>query len=153
MTDCSAGVKAKLEECIAAFKREIGYAGAIEVSDPHYRFRFLANRKDEPHWPGADEPGCYVFFSTKPAPGCQILYVGKGSRFMGTRIWSYFGRWDMAGGPTPFPDAVDWVIAHEPGFVAITVPPSHWWLAPALESFLIDCLKAKGEPLRNKRDR
>jgi hypothetical protein len=148
-------VKAKLESAIAEFKLQIGYTESIEVSDPHYRFQFVSNPRGETQFPCAEKPGCYAFFSTKPAPAGHVLYVGKGSRYMGNRMWNPFGRWRKIDEklPLPFPNAEQWIIDHQPGFVAITVPEKHWWLAMALEGFLIEHFKNAGEPLVNKRFR
>lgn len=154
MIDQYEPVKAKLQACIAKFKSEIGYAGQIEVSAPHYRFQFLADPESESPWPCAGESGCYVFFSTKGENSGKVLYVGKGSgkkSGMGNRMWKCFGRRRRAGETLPFPEAESWVISNEHGFVAVAVPEKHWWLALSLEYFLIEWLKEAGEPLVNKR--
>jgi hypothetical protein len=139
-----------LPELIEEFQREIGYTRQLSIAGPHYRYGFAHDLGAEVQFPHACEPGCYVFFSNHDSSQKgRVLYVGKGSRTMGHRIWAPFGRQRKNGELDPFPNAKAWVKEHKPGVYAVAVPQNHWWLAMALEGFLIERFK----PPENKRAR
>ena len=129
-------IRARLESSVADFKQELGYSGHLEIADPYYAYDDLAGTQS---YPFAERAGCYVFASRDG----NILYVGKGSRHIGRRIWVPFGRVAKAGETDAFPNAKTWIKQNAPnvGVWAIAVPDNHWWLATALEGFLIQELK------------
>lgn len=136
-------IRAKLESAIDRFKEAIGYRGTFSISEPYYPYE---DPDGDQRYPWPDDAGCYVY-----ANGAgSILYVGKGSRYMGTRIWAPIGR---RGKPEEevYPNAKEWMKNHAPhvGVWAIKVPAEHWWLATALEGYLIETLN----PSENKRKR
>lgn len=128
----------RLPDTVSEFCRAISYPRdlADNIKGPHDRYAWVG-KLGEPQLPHADEPGCYVFADAQG----NILYVGKSSRRegMGDRIWEKWGRQARTGEAVPFPDAKAWVM---PGVSvrAVAVPRDHWFLAPALEAFLIDRL-------------
>jgi hypothetical protein len=136
-----------LPSIIEDFKRTIGYCGNLVIAGPHHRYKFVDDLTKEVQFPHADEPGCYVFFTEMEGQRGKVLYVGKGSRYMGQRIWAPFGRQKRNGEIEPFPDAKPWVKEHRPGVYAVAVPKEHWWLAMALEGYLIETFT----PPENKR--
>ncbi|HEY2837844.1 MAG TPA: hypothetical protein VGJ26_01755 [Pirellulales bacterium] len=139
-------IRQKLAEAVSEFCGAIGYpAVRLAIDGPHYRYDFVERRGDEPQYPHSDNAGCYVFADDSG----KILYVGKGSRHIGSRIAAPFGRWKRDGESEPFPDAAQWIKDNKPGVWVIAFPDEHWWLASALESFMIE----KFDPPVNKRDR
>ena len=132
-------IRPQIEQAVADFCRAIGYpSDRISSKGPHYRYDYADDpEKSEVQFPHAEEPGCYVFANDSG----EILYVGKGSRYMGSRIWAPFGRQGKDGEVQAFPDAKPWVMEHRPGVWAIAVPKEHWWLAAAFEGFLIERFK------------
>jgi hypothetical protein len=125
-----------LSRLVDQFKTEIGYTRNLPIKGPHHRYDFVDDPAKEPRYPHAGEPGCYVFFNSEGA----VLYVGRSARDegMGDRIWDPFGRRRKDGENDPFPVAKPWVKLHKPGVWAVAVPKEHWWLAMALEGFLIE---------------
>jgi len=99
--------------------------------------------KDDPNkyffekWPNADEPGVYVFISSANK---KPLYVGKSEAYLGNRIYSHLGKIDKDDKKL-FPHAEEWAKANIEELCFITIPIQPFWLAPALESFLIHELK------------
>lgn len=136
---------ADLPGLVEQFCQQICYPHKLDIKGPHFRYSYEADPSKEVQFPHAEEPGCYVFAN---ADG-KILYVGKGSRHMGQRIWAPFGRQRRDGELDLFPDALPWVKEHKPGVWAVAVPRDHWWLAMALEGFLIETIN----PPENKRKR
>jgi hypothetical protein len=113
-----------LAEIVEEFRREIGYKCELRMMGPHHRYKYVNDPTLEVQFPHANEPGCYVFFADKDR---RVLYVGKGSRYMGGRIWAPFGRQKRDGEVEPFPNAKPWVKEHKPGVWAIAVRQDHWW--------------------------
>jgi len=140
-------IRPKLEAATQDFCKAIGYPnGRFIIKGALYRYDHIKEPKKEPVLLACERAGCYILANDAG----QILYVGKGSRHMGNRIWDPFGRRGRDGEADPFPDAKAWVKEDKPGVWAICVPEEHWWLAMALEFFLIERVKNSGEPLKNK---
>jgi hypothetical protein len=138
------GIRPKLAQAADKFCKAIGFnSQRLAIEGPHYRYDFSENRGLEGTFPHAGRAGCYIFANDAG----DILYVGKGSRHMGNRIWEPFGRQGNASEEELLPEAREWVKRHRPGVWAIAVPDEHWWLAMALEGFLIEELL----PSQNKR--
>lgn len=93
----------------------------------------LQEVREDPEWEWSEKVGVY-YFRNDPS---GILYVGRalpGTKF-GNRIWSHLRATDEK-----------WVqdIAHESAVLGlIPVPEGSWYLASALELFLIDSLEPR----------
>jgi hypothetical protein len=125
-------IKTELQDAVKEFCGILGYNGTITVSDPYYPYE----APKEWSFPFPDEPGSYVFANAEG----HKAYIGKGSRYMGNRIWAHIGRKKKEGELETYPDAEDFVKNNQPdiGVWAIAVPRVHWWLATALEGFLTE---------------
>jgi hypothetical protein len=134
-----------LQDKVDQFVATIGYPRKLLVSAPYYPYD---DRNGVLQYPNSDQPGCYIYAS---APG-KVYYVGKASRHLGNRIWSHIGRrrkLDEVG--ELYPNAENWLKKCQPdiGVWTVGVHPDHWWLASALESFLMEELR----PAENLRER
>lgn len=81
--------------------------------------------------PQTDEPGVYLIFDRDQ----NLIYVGKAERPLGFEVWSKFIRGEDD-------DQLLWKdgprMQSQPATIAtIAIPPTHSYLAPALEGLLI----------------
>ena len=120
-----------LERLLAEFAEQSGYSNLLKPSEAYFPHR---DRVGEVQYPCADEPGCYVFFD-----GCKAKYVGKAARCLGDRIWAHIGRLGKEG-EASFPNADTWFNSStcEIAVISIPVQDEHWWIALALEGFLVE---------------
>lgn len=141
-------MQSKLSQLVFEFKSEVGYPGELNIGGPHEPYKDPMRRVQFPY---ANEPGCYLFVTDAASSGIEtVVYVGKGSRDIGGRIWSHLGRRARRGESELFPDAESWVKKLRPRLWSIALMnKKHWYLAAALEGFLIEQLR----PLENKNKR
>jgi len=132
-------MQSEIQGCLDCFTREIGYERELKVSEP-YPLINETGEENTVQCPSSDSPGVYIFCNSDH----QYLYIGKSSRYMGSRIWSHIGR-SKRPNENEFPDSEGWIRTSLPNVVIFTVPFSddHWWLAPALEGFLTEKLEPK----------
>jgi hypothetical protein len=132
--------QAELQNWVDQFVKTIGYDHAPGYQRPVVSTPCYPYDSGTKQYPNADEPGCYVFTNGDG----KVLYVGKGSRCMGTRMWAHTGRRGRPG-EEPYPNAVQWAKDNQSGLAvwAIPFPDSHWWVSLALEGFLTENLRPK----------
>ena len=125
-----------LQKHVDSFTKTIGYGEKLLVSDPYYPY-------DDPdgtqQYPTPDEPGCYIYATGNG----DVLYVGRASRYLGSRIWAHIGRRKKTNEDGQlYPCAEEWLKQNQPNIAVwcIAVPCGHWWLALALEGFLSEVL-------------
>jgi hypothetical protein len=136
--------KEMIQNEINNFKTITGYKQPLEISSPY--LPYVEHKKAEGKARGndaiepceySDQPGVYIFCAGER----EILYVGKCSGGLGNRVWAHLGK---AGDvENPFPNAAKWIKSNQPNIVFFTVglKEGHWFMAPALEEFLIFKLK------------
>ena len=123
--------KKYLERIITDFKNELTYNKKIIISEAFYPYR------DKKYPINSYSPGCYIYLGKEN----KVLYVGGANRHIGRRVWAHLGK--DGGQKEPYPDARDWIKEDQPDITIymISVPDNHWWLAKALEGFLVECLQ------------
>jgi hypothetical protein len=131
-----ADIRPHLEGQVERFRKAIGYAGTMTISGPYYPYD---DRLGQMKYPSPDDPGCYVFATGDGT----IKYIGKASRYLGTRIWAHIGRRERDRDVLDlYPQCELWLREHAPniGVWSIALRDEHWFLAPALEGFLTEAL-------------
>jgi hypothetical protein len=78
-----------------------------------------------------ERAGCYVIYGA----GGELRYIGMSVRAIGDRLAVHFGAPNQR---EPF-----WVNGPKATFVEI-VEVFHYWEAPSLEAYLIDCARGRG---------
>ena len=101
------GFTLRLETLVRSFAAECGYEKPIVVSGAYHVYE---EGSEDVEYPYANEPGCYVFVANRK----QVLYVGKGSRTVGGRIWSHIGRSGKGRVNARFPNAEQWLKEAQP---------------------------------------
>lgn len=127
-------MKAEIQKALDDFTAIIKDA-KLEVSKSYYPYRKPPEKCEY-----KDEAGVYIFISGNGEP----IYVGKCEEKLGDRIWRYLGSHPSGKIQSEPPqDAVGWVRKEgsDISIITIRVPKSIYWLAPAIEGFLIDKYK------------
>jgi hypothetical protein len=112
------------------FQKKISIGHKLLVSDPYLLYvKNMANLKP---WNNSGLPGVYIYLTPQ-----NIFYIGKSEVKMGDRIWNRIGK--EGNEKNPYPDAEDWVHNNKDNIAFVTIPlePNLFWLAAALEAFLI----------------
>jgi len=137
-------IEEKILPYLLEFREMIGYKKELPISEPYEPY-IEQNKKQ---YPNADSPGVYIFYSESAG----LLYIGKCSTDLGFRIWSHLQK---PGKPSePYPNAEKWVKDHQKEnlkFVTIPFIREHYFLASALEEYLIDKCKPKANAIGKTR--
>jgi len=134
--------KEKSKEQLVQFKKDVGYKEELIVSEAYEPY-IEKQGKLEPNlkqYPNSDLPGVYIFYSESTG----FLYIGKCSNNLGFRIGAHIGKpGDKAAPEYPYPYAESWIIENKNDLKVITIPlkREHFFLAPALETYMIWKLK------------
>lgn len=103
---------------------------AAFVADCRTQEHPVSQVRSDKAWPWAENIGVYYFRTNE-----EVLYVGRALTGIGGRIWSHLRpgneEWDAAIGRD---DAV---------LGLLPVPPDRWYVAAALELYLIDALSPR----------
>jgi len=133
----------EIRKIVDEFATLISYPTKLQISEPYYIYKeYREGYNEMKECPNSDFPGVYIFLA-----GNKIFYIGMSTGYMGNRIWSHIGRLGKKSkSEDEYPNAEEWIKEHKPDIYCVTVPfpLDKFWLAPALEVFLID--KFKDQP-------
>jgi excinuclease UvrABC nuclease subunit len=136
--------KPEIQRSLTEFQMKIAYKSKLLVDGPYFPYqKFRDNSREIESCPNSDSPGVYLFCSGEG----NFLYIGECLGKLGNRVWAHIGKSGEAN--DPYPNAKSWIKESKPDIAIYTIalPEDHWFLAPALEKYLIKTLKPENNIL------